>query len=167
MLRPSTTTRHAGVGHGADRLGGELHHALDGFERGLGTHGAIDADHVHRPFVQLAGITLRYRCRRGRLPSSSMVTCATMAIRRRQLRGRRKSPRAFRPDRRRFRAPAGRRRLRPATSACSRKIARASANEVGPSGSMRTPSGPIAPATKACSRAASRARRTPAWLMAS
>ena len=41
-----------------------------------------------------------------------------------------------------------------ATSACSRKMARASANEVGPSGSMCTPRGPIAPATNAVPRAA-------------
>ena len=50
-------------------------------------------------------------------------------------------------------------------STCSRNAARASANEVGPSGSMRTPSGPTAPATKAVSRAASRANRTPARLI--
>ena len=37
MLRPSTRTRQPGVGHGADGLGGERHHPLDGFERGLGT----------------------------------------------------------------------------------------------------------------------------------
>ena len=39
----------AGVGHGAHRLGGELHHALDGFERGLGPDRAVQADHVDRP----------------------------------------------------------------------------------------------------------------------
>src|ERR1017187_2265401 len=50
-------------------------------------------------------------------------------------------------------------------STCSRKAARASANDVGPSGSMHTPSGPTAPATKAVSCAASRASRTPARLI--
>ena len=44
-----------GVGHRAQRLGGVLHHALDGFERGLGADRAIEADGIHRPGVHLAG----------------------------------------------------------------------------------------------------------------
>ena len=52
--------RHARVGHGADRLGSERHHALDGFERGLGTHRTIDADHIGGPFVQAAGEFFRF-----------------------------------------------------------------------------------------------------------
>ena len=54
MLRPSTRMGKPGVGHGAHRLGGELHHPLDGFERGLGAHRAVEADRVHRPGVHLA-----------------------------------------------------------------------------------------------------------------
>jgi len=50
--------------------------------------------------------------------------------------------------------------------ACSRKKARASSNDVGPSGSIGTPSGPMVPATNGPPRAASRARRTPASLIA-
>ncbi len=51
--------RQAGVGHGAHRLRGYRHHALDGFEGGLGTHRTIEADHVHRPRIHLAGEGLR------------------------------------------------------------------------------------------------------------
>ena len=102
----------------------------------------------------------------GMLPKSSMVTCATIAI---------SAPAASRAASTASRSSwrlanvSSTSRSTPAStsaSACSRKAARASPNEVGPSGSMRTPSGPIDPATKACSRAASRASRTPASLIA-
>ena len=85
----------------------------------------------------------------GRWPKSSMVTCATMVS---------ASPATSRAARTASRSSsrlAKVSRISRSTSAstsasiCSRKAARASANEVGPSGSMRTPSGPTAPATKA------------------
>ena len=102
----------------------------------------------------------------GRLPLSSIVICATMVMS-----GPAASRAANTASRISSRLPkvSSTSRSTPAsssTSACSRKMARASANDVGPSGSMCAPSGPIAPATKACSRAASRASRTPAWLIA-
>jgi len=55
----------------------------------------------------------------------------------------------------------------PSTSAsiCSRKAARASSRDVGPSGSIRTPSGPTAPATQSSLPATSLARRAPARLI--
>jgi hypothetical protein len=43
-----------GVGHGAHGLGRVLHHALDGFERGLGADGAVEADYIHRPGIHFA-----------------------------------------------------------------------------------------------------------------
>ena len=101
----------------------------------------------------------------GRRPKSSMVTCATTgrlspATSRAANTASRSSSRLPKVSRISRSAP-------PSTSAsiCSRKNARASANEVGPSGSMRTPSGPTAPATKAPPAAASRASRTAARLM--
>ncbi len=101
----------------------------------------------------------------GRWPKSSMVTCATTA---------RSSPAASRAaltaSRSSSRLPNVSRisRSTPAStsaSICSRNAARASAKEVGPSGSMRTPSGPTAPATNAPPCAASRASRTAARLI--
>ena len=56
--------RHARVRHGAHRLGGECHHALHGFQRGLGTHRAIDPDHVGRPFVEKPRECFRFRAAR-------------------------------------------------------------------------------------------------------
>ncbi len=83
----------------------------------------------------------------GRCPKSSMVTWATMATSppaascaaRTASRSSSRLPKVSRISRS---TPAS-----TSASICSRKMARASAKEVGPSGSMRTPSGPTAPAT--------------------
>ncbi len=100
-------------------------------------------------------------------PSSSAVTCAITAI---------SGPAASRAAATASRS-SGRlenvskiSRSTPSSSSasiCSRNIARASSNDVGPSGSMCRPSGPTAPATNTWLRslAASRASRTPARLM--
>ena len=53
--------RNARVRHGADGLGGECHHALDGIERGLRAHGAIDPDDIRRPFVETPREGFRFR----------------------------------------------------------------------------------------------------------
>ena len=47
--------RQAGIGHGAERLGGVADHFLDGFEHHLRTGRTVQADHVHRQIVQAAG----------------------------------------------------------------------------------------------------------------
>ena len=97
----------------------------------------------------------------GRWPKSSIVTCAITAISLPASFARRHAPlRAVRPDCRRSRGSAGRRRP-PAAHRSARGRRRAlRRRKSGPSGSMRTPSGPTAPATKAPSLAASRASRT-------
>ena len=102
----------------------------------------------------------------GRCPKSSMVTWAITA---RSLPAASRAAATASRSSSRFPNVSRMSRSMPASSSasiCSRNAARASANDVGPSGSMRTPSGPTAPATKMPSLAASRASRTPAWLMA-
>ena len=99
-------------------------------------------------------------------PSSSTVTCAIMTM---------SGPAASRAAKIASRSSFSSKKVSstirstPAftsASACSRNTARASAKDMGPSGSICTPKGPIAPATKARSPAASRARRTPASTIA-
>ena len=93
------------------------------------------------------------------LPSSSVVTCATIGSSQTLRTARIAAPISLTSRK----VSSTKRSTPPSTSAraCSRKNSSASSTPVLPHGSMRIPSGPIAPATYACSRAACRAMLRP------